>query len=495
MQKSLFIEICLACAVALAHGACVLPEVGSADVPERMASMPSSGTVEPSAAQKDSAVDQQPTMREPVGAPASAADTPSGGSPAPAQPPRSAADGGMSKSDVSAASGAPMKGAPCSDSAALYCLELGTTQLLKCDGEHWSSALCDVVLDWSCEQTSGSIDELCVFKTPMQCAGVPPGGRTCFGQYVHECQDAQSSRRVEFCGGDLAMCTNGTCGSGASVCPQRLATLPHSNARRLSVSGAYLFWIDESAPGIGRVSTDGTGQTTIASAAGALGDILADGTYVFWTELKGGRVMRAAPDGSGAIEIATGQMEPRDLASDNAAVYWVNGGSSGSLMKTAKADGTPMPLVTMGSVSSVLVIDGFAYFDFRHDIQRVPTGGGDVSKLTSVADSEPIDKLLSASATHLYFSASRSSISFIGRVPLQGGPTSQLDIPAGPPSLAVDAQHVYYGNNVVDVMRCALDGTNPQIVFHSLNGQVHDIALDESSIYFSAGDAIYKLPK
>jgi hypothetical protein len=152
-------------------------------------------------------------------------------------------------------------------------------------------------------------------------------------------------------------------------------------------------------------------------------------------------------------------------------------------------------LVTTGDVTSLLVLDGFVYFDLKREVQRIPTGGGAVSNVTTMANSEPVDKLLSASRTHLYLAASRNSIGFIGSVPLQGGTITELAVPSAVSNLVVDAQHAYYGANVGDVMRCDFDGTNPHSVFHSLNGPVHDIALDESSVYFSAGDAIYKIPK
>jgi hypothetical protein len=409
-------------------------------------------------------------------------------------------DGGMSRSAGAPAIDAPTAGAPCREASAMYCLEPGTRRLLRCDGERWATALCDVALDWSCENKAGSIDDVCVFKTPAQCAAVPVGGRMCIGSDVHMCEDAQRSRRVERCGGDMGACTNGSCGCGASVCPKRLATLQSGGiARRLARGASYLFWLDGSSRSLGRVSTDGANQTTIASASGELGDVVADASYVFWTEVDSGRVMRAGLDGGGAVPIATGQARPRWIAMDDAAVYWFNEMGSGSIVKVPKVGGPTTPLGTTGSVSSVLAVGGYVYSGARDQITRVPTGGGAVSNVTTVASSAQDARMLCASSTDLYFSAvhNTNGSSFIGHVPLQGGTVTELVALSGGTSiLAVDAQHVYYSSStVLDLLRCDHDGSNPQPVFNSLNGPLHDIELDESSIYFSAGDAIYKLPK
>jgi hypothetical protein len=127
--------------------------------------------------------------------------------------------------------------------------------------------------------------------------------------------------------------------------------LAHGMPMGLALSGANLYWTDQSTDKVMYAPVGGGPPFPLTSALEPWG-IAVDGTGAYWTEPSGGTVMKFSSN-DGTTLIASGQASPKAIAVDGSNVYW---GTFGGVFKAPVAGGTPSPLASGAPVS--IAVDG-----------------------------------------------------------------------------------------------------------------------------------------
>ena len=188
---------------------------------------------------------------------------------------------------------------------------------------------------------------------------------------------------------DLA--TNNMDGTVQSLAKTNLAGAPSPIAsmqwspRKIVVDAMGLYWVDFSAGQVWAQQPLGSGTpAALESSPAMVVDFCVDDTNVYYIENQG-PVVRYTPlvNGAGARDILTplqANQMPSAVACDGSFVYWVNLFDL-TLQKTQVPpnNAAPTQLATMLSdPGSLIVFNGFVWFNTGSGISKVSTSGGSV---------------------------------------------------------------------------------------------------------------------
>jgi hypothetical protein len=266
----------------------------------------------------------------------------------------------------------------------------------------------------------------------------------------------------------------------------------------------------------------------LASGQANVIGLATDGTNVYWTTDNGTGTVAGTPvSGAGSIfTLASGQVDPGAIATDGTNVYWVtydNGLGGGTVMmaKAASDGGLPVTLAANQTAPEYLAVcPPTVFWTNEHDVYTVNSDGGDPETVpaggaynvacnaSAVYWSNGSDELLAAptpivnpsaysvlepgqsasaivaDATNLYWGATGPD-GGIWKASLDGGPPVNLCGAAGPETMAVDDQSVYWTTPTAGtVWKVPLGGGAPVLLAWDQD-QPWTVAVDSTSVYWT----------
>lgn len=279
----------------------------------------------------------------------------------------------------------------------------------------------------------------------------------------------------------------------AATGPVVLAT-GQSGPHGIALDATHVYWTNLGS--VARVPKSG-GAVEILASVGQNNEVIAvDDQFAYFADGDGGAIRRVAKTGGTPTTIAQNQSFPRGLGLDATHVYWASEGDD-AIRRVAKSGGSVETLATGQTMAFALAVDGGEVF--------WTLVGGPVRKLqidsccnvTELSPSQGTAPLsLAADATHVYW-ASQSSGS-LRKVPRGGGASQELGFVFAADGIALDATHVYVGedSNPGSVRRCAKDGSGC-VPIATMQAAPRGVAVDATHVYWtnSADDTVYKLAK
>lgn len=232
---------------------------------------------------------------------------------------------------------------------------------------------------------------------------------------------------------------------------------------------AQVYWQSRDGK-IGRAGADGSSPDASFINAGGFSGLATNGTYLFWGRQDW--LGRAAVNGTDVNQNFASPGSPCAViavAADAANAYYLASCSSGrSIYRVPAGGGTQVPMGPSPSAAACgIAVDGtYLYWSDFDKIGRMPLAGGtqQADWLTVTLPAQRQVCGLAVDSQHIYFTLSQTTDptgnaanTSIGRATLNGG-VPQLDFITGasfyggsanPSGIAVDANHVYWGNQTV----------------------------------------------
>jgi hypothetical protein len=305
----------------------------------------------------------------------------------------------------------------------------------------------------------------------------------------------------------------------------QLATDPNE-IESLALANGVVYWID--VDGIGKVSTDGTGEAVLAdvgsgSAFALSGSIAAQDDTVYWADgnFPQGAVGSVPADGGDRTTLATAD-EPIGLVIDDTNIYFSTFGSSdnavGTIVKQPLAGGAPVTLASgLSTVGPIAIDDSNVYWtDEFGAVASVAIAGGAVHQLVPAQYTLPPNTILDSWPTGItvsdglvYWTSTPldgMSPSTIQSIAIGGGSATTLaTLDTQPSGLAVDDTFVYWGEvgpiipgsglgappivNQGSIRRTAKDGSGTAQILST--GATYPVGpvVEDNALYYSTGSA------
>ena len=156
------------------------------------------------------------------------------------------------------------------------------------------------------------------------------------GKYVYWTNDQNPNDIIQ---GQVVSCDPSNCQGTKQVLRDHL-----NDPGSVAVDDAGVYWEEDFAANLGRVSKSGTGGGNLVTGQGGSGEVATDGTYAYFVTDNGvlGRVSNTAPvsaDGGAftTIYAPPSGFSPWGLAVDGTNVYWTEYGDPGAVLGAPKA--------------------------------------------------------------------------------------------------------------------------------------------------------------
>jgi hypothetical protein len=247
--------------------------------------------------------------------------------------------------------------------------------------------------------------------------------------------------------------------------PAMRATLAGGTAAPLGVTSAWTVAVDATdvytADGAGHIVScpksgcAGAPRIVATTQASTMG-IAVDATTVYWATTGGASILSAPKAGGATTTLASGGY-PYEVALDDANVYWTD--NDGPIWKVAKTGGSPIKLADQTTVNSFqpmgIAVDGAnVYFD---------TSDGKIWQVSKACGGAPL--LLASDAGN------------------------------EPWGLAVDEAAVYYASQQNGTVESVPIGGGCVTTLGSASGGATGVAVDATSVYFTAAAGVYAVSK
>ncbi|MBP7473621.1 MAG: hypothetical protein KBF83_01180 [Pyrinomonadaceae bacterium] len=264
-------------------------------------------------------------------------------------------------------------------------------------------------------------------------------------------------------GGTVADANEGTNGlrkvaldTGAVTSLDDGTKMPQSENGGLAIDEKYLYW--NAGGNILRILKEGGKAEVVAAENVGIGiDMVVDGERVYWANhgyYSSGVLPQPKPifsvlkTGGKSEVFADEQRIPHSLAIDDKFVYWH---TSSSLMKKARAGGTPEPVYQIGDREGLdeLSVDASSlYFGYRSPgdsrwaLRKLAKTGGEPVTLVKSFSLKPF--VIDDANVYFFDDESMYKEAFC-KVPKNGGEVTRLDIGYSSGAIAQSKTQVYFG--------------------------------------------------
>lgn len=305
------------------------------------------------------------------------------------------------------------------------------------------------------------------------------------------------------------------CGACGHVCPaqcnagrclKRLTTVVNESVVRFALTTTELFFTSSTEGTVSKIPIAGGSAVVLASAQAWPWGVAVDSSNVYWLNRglgnDDGTVMKLArAGGTPATTLATGEASPSAIAIDATNVYWTNELLGGAIAQVPIGGGQRGELVAGAAltVPQELTVNGaYAYWisqgqDYAGSIMRVPVAGGTAVTLAT-GQSGSYMAVYGGSA---YFFGPGAASGSINQISAAGGNPSFVSTVVGPAPLAVDSSGVYcagVGTDREDIVHISLDGATVTTLAISPYLPTA-IALDSNNVYWATNKGIYSASK
>jgi hypothetical protein len=231
----------------------------------------------------------------------------------------------------------------------------------------------------------------------------------------------------------------------------------------------------------------------VAASVGG-GAFTVDSQGVYWLPSEYGNVTSQPLDGGPPVALAMNQLAD-NIAVDDTSVYWtaITGSSSGAIVKSSKAGGTPVTLATTDTEAYGIAVDATNVYwvTVGEGVFSIPTAGGAVATLASL---DIASVQIALDDTSIYFaSLTATDDQILDSIPKSGGTPATLAGTDGAVSIAVDDTNVYWGTLSSEILSMPkTGGTATVIATDDVTGFY--IAVDATNVYWT-GNAVHAAPK
>ena len=217
----------------------------------------------------------------------------------------------------------------------------------------------------------------------------------------------------------------------------------------VAIAGQYVYWGEHGTGEVNRIGLNGQNMTTISSGGWEPDGLMVDGGYVYWTDFIAGTVSKAPVTGGAVTVLATQQNFPWAILVYEGYVYWAE--SQEGNINRLPVDGGPVESLVKGSygIADFAIYDGYIYWTEGF------TQGGDVS--------------------------------FINRVPLQGGIGTHFANALKPWSMVIRGDELFWTEyRWGGVRKISLTtGQFKSIYNHTAPNDEYTITADDQNIYWT----------
>lgn len=297
------------------------------------------------------------------------------------------------------------------------------------------------------------------------------------------------------------------------VCIETLAS-GQNGATSIAVDSKNVYWTDGSDPGtVMSVPLTGGTPTTVASGQKSPWALAVNGQDVYWTNRGSqqsnyidGAVMRTSLSGGTPSTVATGQNDPQALALDAKNVYWANTGFANAtgqtIMKAGLGGSTLVTLASQQTPNGIAVDASSVYWTngtMPSAVLSVPISGGMPTTLATEAGSA---SAIIVQAGTVYWLTDASGKASLSSLPVAGGTPSAVTsgFSVAFTSLTSDSSALYWTMAISgsDGNVSSVAFNDPTTVSVLAKGQTFPdskqaIAVDSTSVYWIAGNAIHRL--
>jgi len=221
--------------------------------------------------------------------------------------------------------------------------------------------------------------------------------------------------------------------------------------------------------------------TVLAAQQGHPAAIALDANDVYWTDSYDGRIMTVPKSGGTPVQLAIGHC-PHGVAVDATNVYWADNCGTG-VMKVPKAGGAPTQVTAVALPPWGVAVDASnVYFTTNDGVWKGPIGGGSATKLWSGTAMNPGGYEIAVDATTVYFTTLNGNV--LIKVPITGGPSTQLAMSTQTVAIALDAANVYWTAGNGPTYQVSKGGGTPVQIATGSNA-IDGVATDGTHVYIA----------
>jgi hypothetical protein len=243
--------------------------------------------------------------------------------------------------------------------------------------------------------------------------------------------------------------------------------------------------------------TEGRCATTLTTTGPEPWYIALDSSFVYWADAKSGDIMEVSIDGGASTRLVSYAIIPDSaaqgmLAVDATNLYWSEY-ESGIL--TIPLAGGKVTSVASGEADAIAVDDrGVFWVDDSGSVDDVSLHGGPSYELVPAGPYAPSGTLagIALDGTSVYWT-DQSGGGRVMKVPLTGGEPTVLARGGQPTFIAVSGTNVVWTDLYSVLLTVPISGGAKRTLVSDL-GDCESIAVDDTSVYWTADGAVMKVP-
>jgi hypothetical protein len=302
------------------------------------------------------------------------------------------------------------------------------------------------------------------------------------------------------CGSD-EFCSFGNCTPQSSVWLATGLSAPED----IALDETTVYWTSPSANLIQSIDKNGGSVIPLASSLSRPRHLALDDAYVYWSDDLGGAIMRTLKDGSGTPEIVTPAITPLSIVVDSTSVYWT---TEMRIMQAPKLGGAStvfaeIPPTFARSIND-MISDGDSLFVMETfggnggHVWRVELRDGSVSHLQGPG-SAIRQSIMALDSTRLYSTAGELQrlIQWVNKSDgLNRGLLVAYSLSTYISPTACDI--LWTEGSRINLSLRGLESSSrtywPLFTVPDSQGPVRRMAVDQSNVYWTSGNAIGTIP-